>query len=50
VRLGRGDGTFGKARYMEWVLADYGVTADFNRDGRPDLAFVLSEQASRRCS
>jgi hypothetical protein len=44
VRLGRGDGTFGKARYLEWVLADYGVTADFNRDGRPDLAFVLSEQ------
>lgn len=45
VRRGRGDGTFGKAQYLEWVLADYGVAADFNQDGRPDLAFVLSEQA-----
>jgi hypothetical protein len=44
VRRGRGDGTFGKAQYLEWVLADYGETADFNQDGRPDLAFVLSEQ------
>jgi hypothetical protein len=44
VRRGRGDGTFGKAQYLEWVLADYGVSADFNQDGRPDLAFVLSEQ------
>ncbi len=44
VRRGRGDGTFGKAQYLEWVLADYGVAADFNQDGRPDLAFVLSEQ------
>lgn len=44
VRRGRGDGTFGKAHYLEWVLADDGVAADFNQDGRPDLAFVLSEQ------
>jgi hypothetical protein len=46
VRRGRGDGTFGKAQYLEWVIADYGVTADFNQDGRADLAFVKSEQTS----
>ena len=46
VRRGRGDGTFGKAHYLEWVIADYGVTADFNQDGRPDLAFVKSAQTS----
>jgi hypothetical protein len=46
VRRGRGDGTFGKAHYLEWVIADYGVAADFNQDGRPDLAFVKSEQTS----
>jgi hypothetical protein len=46
VRRGRGDGTFGKAQYLEWTLADYGVVADFNQDGRPDLAFVKSEQTS----
>jgi hypothetical protein len=46
VRRGRGDGTFGKAQYLEWVLADYGVAADFNLDGRPDLAFVKSEQTT----
>jgi hypothetical protein len=46
VRLGRGDGSFGRAQYLEWVLADYGVAADFNLDGRPDLAFVRSEQTS----
>jgi hypothetical protein len=46
VRRGRGDGTFGKAQYLEWVLADYGLAADFNQDGRPDLAFVKSEQTS----
>jgi hypothetical protein len=46
VRRGRGDGTFGNAHYLEWVIADYGVAADFNQDGRPDLAFVKSEQTS----
>jgi hypothetical protein len=46
VRRGRGDGTFGKAHYLEWVIADYGVAADFKQDGRPDLAFVRSEQTS----
>ena len=46
VRRGRGDGTFGKSQYLDWVLADYGVTADFNLDGRADLAFVKSEQTS----
>jgi hypothetical protein len=41
VRLGRGDGTFGEARRYPVVAGPRGLlAADFNDDGRPDLAVV----------
>jgi hypothetical protein len=45
VRNGLGDGTFGKAHYLEWLFGSGGAAADFNLDGRPDLAFGRTEGA-----
>ena len=42
VRADAATGRSARRTYLEWVLADYGDTADFNQDGRADLAFVLS--------
>jgi hypothetical protein len=42
VRIGNGDGTFGKQRHVwhqTWFYLAAGAVADFDRDGWPDLAF-----------
>ena len=43
VRTGRGDGTFDKRQLIPWFDNAFGMVADFNQDGRPDLAFVGGE-------
>ena len=43
VRSGRGDGTFGKPHYLEWLFGSGGAVADFNLDGWPDLAFGTTD-------
>jgi len=41
--LGNGDGTFRQGPSMSAAPASYGIaTADFNGDGKPDLAFCLA--------
>jgi VCBS repeat protein len=40
VRRGRGDATFGRRMVISDVYSEGAATADFNRDGRPDLAFA----------
>jgi hypothetical protein len=40
VATGRGDGTFTKARPLDWLYGQGAAVADFNLDGRPDVAFV----------
>ena len=46
VRRGHGDGTFGKAQYLEWTLANFGVARTSTRTAA-QLAFVeLSEQTA----
>jgi VCBS repeat protein len=48
VRAGRGDGTFVAPRAVRAPLT-YGVpvAADFNSDGRPDLAYLASHRADQ---
>ena len=49
VFLGNGDGTFQAARYISVSginAAGYAAVADFNGDGRPDIAFTLPNNAS----
>jgi hypothetical protein len=43
VALGRGDGTFERARGLGWLNFQGGAVADFNRDGRIDLAFASTD-------
>jgi hypothetical protein len=44
VAIGRGDGTFPRAHDLKWLFYEGAATADFNGDGRPDLAFVTSSR------
>lgn len=43
VALGRGDGTFERAHELGWINFQGGAVADFNRDGRNDLAFAATD-------
>ena len=43
VALGRGDGTFQRARGLGWDFYQGGAVADFDRDGRIDLAFAATD-------
>jgi hypothetical protein len=43
VARGLGDGTFATARALDWVYYQGGAVADFNLDGRPDLAFAATD-------
>jgi hypothetical protein len=40
VASGRGDGVLLAARSLAWFIGQGAAVADFNRDGRPDLAFA----------
>jgi FG-GAP-like repeat len=44
VATGRGDGTFRKSRALDWLYGQGGAVADFNLDGRADLAFTDYQQ------
>jgi hypothetical protein len=41
--MARGDGTFDKPHYIPWLFGEGGAVADFNLDGRPDLAFGATD-------
>ncbi len=43
VALGRGDGTFQRARGLGWLFYQGAAVADFDRDGRTDLAFAAAD-------